>query len=129
MLKSCQYCGKIHDSKFDCGKKPQKRYNRTKKNKFRSTAVWQHKTVEIRERDNYLCVACFNNLNGTIRKLNHDDLSVHHIEPLEERYDLRFDNDNLITLCRNHHEMAENGAISKADLKKIIPPTSSFSIY
>ena len=23
MLKSCKYCGRIHDSQYDCGRKPQ----------------------------------------------------------------------------------------------------------
>lgn len=27
MLKSCRYCGRIHDSAYDCGKKPQRIYD------------------------------------------------------------------------------------------------------
>lgn len=41
------------------------------------------------------------------------DLSVHHIEPLEERFDLRLENDNLVTCCSRHHEMAEAGKIPR----------------
>ena len=41
------------------------------------------------------------------------DLSVHHIEPLEERLDLRLENDNLVTCCSRHHEMAEAGKIPR----------------
>ena len=50
MLKSCPYCQKIHDSKYDCGKKPQKRNRRTEKDRFRYTAAWQQKRDAIKER-------------------------------------------------------------------------------
>ena len=52
------------------------------------------------------------------------DVEVHHITPLNEDYDLRLDNDNLICLCRYHHELAEKGQISRDLLKKLacLPP-------
>ena len=48
------------------------------------------------------------------------ELEVHHIIPLEEDYNKRLDSDNLITLCRYHHELAEKGEISREELQKII---------
>lgn len=38
------------------------------------------------------------------------------IVPLKVDYDRRLDNDNLITLCRYHHEAAERGRISRQEL-------------
>ena len=44
-------------------------------------------------------------------KYNPHNLEVHHIVGLRNDYNKRLDNDNLITLCREHHEMAEAGKI------------------
>lgn len=122
MLKSCQYCGRIHDSKFDCGKKPVRKKKTTKADQFRWSKAWQKKRKEIRTRDNNLCQICYRNLfmeNGS-RQYEYEDLSVHHAIPLEEDYDRRLDNYNLITTCGRHHEMAESGAIPYEVIKRII---------
>lgn len=111
MLKSCSYCGRIHDSKFDCGKKPKRIKKKYEKDSFRSTAAWQRKAEEIKGRDNYLCQVCIRNLYGTKVRLNSTNLSVHHAIPLKTNYELRLSNDILITLCGIHHEMAESGEI------------------
>ena len=111
MLKSCKYCGKIHDSNFDCGKKLIRKKIRTKQNSFRGTQLWRRKSEEIRERDNYLCQLCIRELYGARRKYNSNNIEVHHIIPLADDYDRRLDNDNLISLCSEHHEMAERGEI------------------
>ena len=57
-------------------------------------------------------------LKKLISEVN-SDLSVHHIVPLKVDYDRRLDNDNLITLCRYHHEAAERGYISRLELANI----------
>lgn len=111
MLKSCSYCGRIHDSKFNCGKKPQRIKKKYEKDSFRSTAAWQRKAEEIKGRDNYLCQVCIRNLYETKVRMNSTDLSVHHAIPLKTNYELRLNNDNLITLCEWHHELAESGKI------------------
>lgn len=72
------------------------------------------------KRDLYLCVACRHLLPGTIRQFNNEDLSVHHIRPLNTNYELRLNDENLITLCRNHHEMAEKCEISVDKLLNIV---------
>lgn len=120
MKKSCPYCGRIHEKNYDCGKKPKRMKKYNNKDKFRSTAAWQDKRTEIKERDHYLCQICLRGLHGTARRINHECLEVHHIIPLEENEALRLENDNLITLCQRHHEMAEKGSISRAELQNIL---------
>ena len=114
MLKACGKCGRIHDSKYKCTP-PQKYKSDEKIERFRNSQAWKNKTKEIKTRDKYMCIACLNGLEGTIVKYNSQGLSVHHITSLASDFESRFDNDNLITLCRYHHEQAEKGNI-KADL-------------
>ena len=44
---------------------------------------------------------------------------MHHIVPITDAWDDRLNDDNLITLCREHHEMAEQGKISRETLRLI----------
>lgn len=120
MLKSCSYCGKIHDSKYDCGKKPVRKKQFNNKDKFRWTKVWQRKRDEIRERDLNLCQVCYRKLYDTNIQYNYQNLEVHHAVPLEENFDKRLDNDVLLTLCGHHHEMAESGKIPRKVILSII---------
>ncbi len=120
MLKSCQYCGRIHDVKFDCGKKPQSQKKPTYIDKFRSSRKWREKREQIRRRDKNLCQVCIRKLYGTDRQYNYENLSVHHAIPIETDFDLRLEDDNLLTICGMHHEMAESGQIPYEIIKKII---------
>ena len=104
---------------FDCGKKPARKPKDSEQYRFRSTQVWQRKRDEIRERDNQLCQVCIRLLYDTEQQYTYDGLSVHHINPLKSAYDKRLDNDNLITLCEMHHEMAEHGLIPARELDGI----------
>lgn len=63
-----------------------------------------------------MCRYCF----CVERKITTSNLSVHHIIPIEKNYDKRLDSDNLITLCRLHHEQAEKNLIKADDLRVII---------
>ena len=119
MLKSCKYCGRVHDSKYNCGYKPVRKKIRTTQNRFRSTEAWKQKSLEIRDRDYHLCQVCTRNLYGTVNQYNNRQIEVHHIIPLAEDYDRRLDNDNLISLCAMHHEMAEAGKIPREILAGI----------
>lgn len=120
MLKTCSKCG-IVPQDHKC---PYKTYNKNNKdskaNRFRKTKAWTNKSIEIRQRDKYLCVVCINNLYSTIQQYNYDKLEVHHITPVEQDYNRRLDNDNLITLCSYHHKMAEKGDIPREELYKLI---------
>ena len=120
MLKSCKFCMRIHDSKYDCGKKPVRKKQGNNKDKFRWTQAWQHKREEIKQRDSYLCQVCIRKLYDTKQQYNYDDLEVHHAVPLEEDFDKRLDNDILLTICGTHHEKAENGEIPRDVILTII---------
>ena len=119
MLKSCKYCGRVHRVDEVCPKKPKRFGNWSKYNsperKFRSTQAWQTKREEIKERDHYLCKVCLD-----YNVINYNGLEVHHIVSLKDDFDKRLDNDNLITLCRTHHEEAERGQLSIEYLTKLI---------
>ena len=127
MLKSCKYCGRIHDSKFVCPKKPKagKHRSDSKAAAFRKTYAWQKKSKDIVRRDFYLCRICNEGSYGVfgipgLVKLLH----VHHIEPLVECFERRLDDDNLLTCCSLHHELAEAGEIPRDYLHElaVTPP-------
>lgn len=46
-------------------------------------------------------------------------LHVHHIEPLVECFERRLDDDNLLTCCSTHHELAEAGKIPREYLHEL----------
>jgi 5-methylcytosine-specific restriction endonuclease McrA len=100
--------------------KPKRIKQGNDKDRFRWTQAWQRKREEIKERDNYLCQVCIRKLYDTINQFNYNDLEVHHAIPLEEKFDKRLDNDNLLTICEKHHEMAEHGDISRDIVINII---------
>ena len=107
---------------YVCNKKPQVTYKQKRnsiEDKFRSSYDWQQKRIYILKRDCYLCRSCL-----AEKHLTSDGLSVHHIIPLKNNFNLRLDEENLITLCTLHHEQAEKGEIPADTLKKLIPPTS-----
>lgn len=121
MLKSCKYCNRIHDSKFNCGKKPTRDKRASYKDRFRWSNAWKSKRTEIKRRDRMMCQVCIRQLYecGT-RQYNYHDIQVHHIDSLDERWHRRLDNNNLISVCWQHHEMAEKGEIPKQVLFSIV---------
>lgn len=126
MLRSCKYCGKIHDVAERCaGKKAadEKRWaskKDTPTNRFRHKQVWRDKSLDIRWRDQYLCLCCRAKLPGTLVQYQTENLSVHHITPLVEDFDGRLDDANLITVCDVHHEMCERGDISRDTQRELV---------
>ena len=117
---TCSRCGIVprgHRCPYKTYKK--KAYD-TEADKFRKTKRWANKSIEIRQRDRYLCKVCEANLYNTIQQFNYNELDVHHIEKLSENFEKRLDNDNLISLCRYHHKMADDGNIPKEVLHKLI---------
>lgn len=107
MLRSCPACGRIHDARIKC--KSKSTTERTDAQRFRSSGAWQRKRDEIVTRDLGLCQA---SLREMPPRYVTDDLQVHHIAKVENDFDARLDNSNLITLCSYYHELAESGAIS-----------------
>ena len=111
MKRSCPYCGRVHDSRLNCGARPRRKKQAGEREQFRSPAAWTRKSMEIRERDLFLCRVCL--AEGV---LQWEGLSVHHIVPLAEDFARRLDSGNLITLCERHHEEAERGMLSRERL-------------
>lgn len=127
MLRSCQYCGRIHDAAYLCPQKAKrikarqsyKKASGKKIQAFRRSEKWKKKSIEIRTRDKYCCQICRRNLYEAERQYETEGISVHHIMPLAKNWDMRLNNDNLISLCQRHHEMAEKGKIPKEELRAI----------
>ncbi len=121
-LKACAYCGRIHPADYECPKKPKikAKDNNTFAGKIRSSSRWQRVREEVKQRDKCMCQLCLRNDPGTKRRVEYEDLSVHHIIPIEEigedDIDKAFDLDYLITLCGGHHEAAEAGRIPREKL-------------
>ena len=128
MLIACSRCGRIHEWGKCPAKRERTRYkaiNRTDEMKFRSSAEWQKKTAEIRRRDAGLCKLCL--YEG---RINGRDLSIHHIDPIRRYPDRKLDNDNLITLCRDHHQQADADEIAKGLLFRLAltPPAKLLTV-
>ena len=127
MLKSCQYCGRIHDKSFVCQQKQhriaERQSSRTINNKkiyaFHRSQAWKDMSKDTKQRDGYCCQICVRGLYNPDREFETDDLSVHHIIPVAEDWERKLDGDILLTLCRRHHEMAEKGEIPRAELLRI----------
>lgn len=121
---TCAHCGVVRRGHRCPYKTYTKKSYDTEADSFRRSKRWTAKSVEIRERDRYLCKVCEANLYNTVQQFNYKNLDVHHIEKLSENYDKRLDNDNLISLCRLHHKMADDGYIPKEVLYSLInnPP-------
>lgn len=112
MYKSCSKCGKIHDTRFKCNAGTV--YQNGEERKLRSKYAWTKKSLEIRERANYLCEVCRD--NGVYV---YDNLEVHHITKLRENPSGLLDNYNLICLCESCHEKAEKNQIDSDYLKEL----------
>lgn len=59
-------------------------------------------------------------MEGTETKYNTEELSVHHIIPLREDFNKRADLSNALTVCRAHHDMCEDGRISRDVQLKLV---------
>lgn len=121
MLKACPYCGRIHAFSERCSRKPQRAPHRDKQiESFRNSKAWQNTREAVLNRDLHLCQACLHKLPGTVMQYNSANLSVHHIAKVESNWKERFETDNLITLCRLHHVMADDGRLLASALKRIV---------
>lgn len=119
MLKSCPYCGKIHDKKYNCPKKPVRQRQDNRQGKFRSTYKWTKKAQAVKRRDGYLCQVCLRGLYHPERRYESEGLEVHHIQTVASCYEKRLDGYNLLTLCERHHKMADAGKIPAKELQMI----------
>lgn len=128
MLKSCPYCSRIHDARYECDEKRARLKSRmyrcgSEADKFRRTFAWTDMSIRVRERDFYMCLCCADGIgksDGTVKQIETDNISVHHIVPIEEDYELRLDETNLISVCSNHHEMCERQEISREKQRELV---------
>lgn len=105
MFKACAKCGKIHRYNDKC---IVPRVYSGEERKLRSTNAWTQKSLEIREKANYLCEVC---KDKGIWEYN--NLEVHHIVKLKNKNEGLLDNYNLVCLCRGCHKKADEGLIDK----------------
>lgn len=109
----CTICHSIHEGRCQPLRYAECRRN-SEADRFRNTRAWRRAAERIRQRDHNCCRVC---LGAGVIECR--DLSVHHIVPIAADYGRRLDDGNLITLCRYHHERAENGQISRRELLNI----------
>ena len=118
MLRACSYCGRVHAGSCTKRQEAEERRARYRKEsqtaELRSATAWKKVRRWANERDRGLCRLCFE--DGKVETLH---LETHHIVPLEEAPDLAFELDNLITLCRQHHEQAERGQVPRDSLRRL----------
>src|SRR3990167_10726327 len=62
-----------------------------------SNGIWKEKIKEILKRDGYTCQDC------GYKKQSDKKLVIHHIKTWAEYPNLRFESNNLITLCEECH--------------------------
>ena len=117
---TCKHCGIVPRGHICPHRKSRFKSGDKESNKFRNTIRWQRKREEIKIRDRYICQVCLRQLHNTLNMLNFKNIEVHHITSIQEDYNKRLDNDNLISLCSYHHHMAEEGEITKEELYDIV---------
>jgi 5-methylcytosine-specific restriction endonuclease McrA len=57
---------------------------------------WQRKRLEIMERDDFKCRCCKN---------TDTELQVHHLYYLPKHFIWEYDNDGMVTVCKNCHNI------------------------
>lgn len=120
MMKSCSWCGRMHQKNEICPRKPtRKKFNITEADRFRRNSAWRRKSIEIRTRDKGLCQICIRNLYNTVQQYTFDTVGVHHIVPLNEDLSKGLDNENLLSVCEYHHKMCESGEIPRDEQRKL----------
>ena len=83
--------------------------------KFIKSKQWYEKSQEIKLLDAYCCLMC-----QSLGLISPKYLEVHHIVKVRNDSSLKLDNDNLITLCVNHHKMADSNKIQASELYRLI---------
>lgn len=121
-LKTCTYCRKIHGNEINCTAKRgyyREKYSRYEKDEdytsFIKSKEWTAKSQEIKLLDSHCCLVC-----KSLGLVSPVYLEVHHIVKYRNDTSLRLDNNNLITLCVNHHKMADTNKIQASELYRLI---------
>lgn len=85
--------------------------------------------MEIRARDKGMCQVCIRNLYNTQQQYTFDNIDTHHIIKLEVDISKGLDNDNLISVCRYHHKLADDYQIPIEELQGIAKEQELKSVY
>lgn len=85
---------------------------------FYNSSAWKHKRMQILDRDHYECQDCRKRIKdaaasgtqliGRDRKIWRAE-EVHHIQELKEHPELGLDDDNLVSLCTQCHNLRHAG--------------------
>lgn len=94
---------------------------------FYNSSAWKHKRMQILDRDHYECQDCRKRIKaaatsgtqliGRNRKIWRAE-EVHHIQELKEHPELGLDDDNLISLCTQCHNLRHGRAPRKFTRRK-----------
>ena len=97
---------------------------------FYNSSAWKQKRLQILNRDHYECqdcrrrirdaVAAGTALTGRDRKIWRAE-EVHHIQELKEHPELGLDDDNLVSLCTQCHNLRHGRAPKRFARKKKLP--------
>lgn len=95
-------------------------YNDFKNRKaFYKSKQWRMVRLRVLKRDNYECVNCRKEGKVTLNRFDkHKTLDVDHIKELETHPELRYDLDNLQTLCIWCHNKKHNRYQKKINKKR-----------
>ena len=101
----CSYCSKMHPDTEKCVCRVQAyKQRRQLKNetdieatKFYKSAKWRKLRKSIVSRDGGHCQSCLIKYN----RIESRNLEIHHIKPRSKYPELRFEESNLITLCKS----------------------------
>lgn len=97
------------------------------KKKFYNSKKWKTKRIQILERDRHECQDCRQRLQNAVNnriRLETDErkirkaVEVHHIIELNERPDLALEDDNLISLCTQCHNIRHGREVKRFARKK-----------
>ena len=111
-VKACARCGGFHPVGTRCTKG--REYKGGVERSLRKKYSWTKKSLEIREKANYLCEVCRDN-----NLFVYDGLEVHHIHKLKDNQDRLLDDLNLICLCVECHKKADAGDIPVEYLEQL----------
>lgn len=94
---------------------------------FYVSREWKDKKKQIIIRDNNLCQRCLGNWSDgkhpiekikLTRGTKERPLYVHHIKPMKDYFELALEDDNLISLCFECHEIVEERTENRFKPKK-----------
>lgn len=108
----------MHGATEICPMKPKRKSKKKHgvQTKIRQTNGYRKLRSDIKARDRFLCRHCYFERD----RLTTENLQVHHIIPIAEDPALAFEEENLVTLCEECHELAEAGIIPRKKQRELL---------